>query len=122
MQLSDSGHAEEREDVAEARVIVEVQPQARTVHEDELAGDAYLGVLALSEHSFAVENVVEVGYASIAAHRAVRLEERHLLGEVALANGLALDDGLQSREHAAIRLGAERAHGRDTDIAIGVVD
>ena len=72
--------------------------------------------------ALAIQHPVEQRDAGIAAQRPVRLEERHLLGEVGVADALPLHDRLDPRERGPMRARGDRARGRDADLAIGVLD
>ena len=52
----DAADLEHREDVAEARVVVEVEPQACRVHKNEFAGHAHVE-LVLARHELLCEGL-----------------------------------------------------------------
>src|SRR5205085_12371125 len=83
---------------------------------------AELHVLTLAEHGLRVEELVEERNAPVAAHTAVRFEERLALGEILLTNVLSLHHGFQSSEDSAICFRRQGAHCGDADVAIRIRD
>ena len=69
-----------------------------------------------------IEQLVERRDAGVARERAVRLEVRHLLGEVRALHRLPLHHRFHARQRGAVPAHADRAHRRDAHVAIIVVE
>ena len=77
-----------------------------------------LRVVALPHETFGVEDSVQQRNSGVSAQEAEGLEERHLLGQVALAKILALDRRFDARQRGPRVASTDRAHGDDADFAI----
>ena len=118
-----AAHRVAHDDVLLTRRLLQGGLRARRLDAPERDGGARadLRVLATSEHRFPVERVIEPQHAALAAQRAVRLEDRHLLGEIRVADRLALDDPFELRQRGPIGARLEHAQRGDADVAVGVV-
>src|SRR5450759_582548 len=79
---------------------------------------AHLCVVLLAHESLGVEQTVEDGDPRIATEEAIRLEEGHLLRQIAIPQLLPLDHRLDSRRRRPGVACAERAHGDDAYPAV----